>query len=146
MYVRVLACVSQADGTQVEEDPNDMTPGALGWKNKTLKAVVEHMSSIHSEVRVICDQYFDRFRRRVYVTPKSFLTYIASFIKLYKVKHMEVIQLAGRIVEGLKKMLKAQVDHLRKYSYDRACNIFIVPRASHSISLCVRLAYLLLPF
>lgn len=98
----------QADDAQVEEDPNDMTPGALGWKNKTLKAVVEHMSSVHSEVRVICDQYFDRFRRRVYVTPKSFLTYIASFIKLYKIKHMEVIQLAGRIVEGLKKMLKAQ--------------------------------------
>lgn len=99
----------EADDTKVEEDPNDVTPGGLGWKKKTLVSVVEHMSSVHSSVRVICDQYFERYRRRVYVTPKSFLTYITSFKVLYKAKHKEVIQLAGRIVEGLKKMLKAQV-------------------------------------
>lgn len=50
--------------------------------DKSVKAELErHMGKCHDMVTEVCEIYFQRMRRHVYVTPKSYL----SFIDLYKV-------------------------------------------------------------
>ena len=45
-------------------------------KSNTIKrSVVELMADIHDDVSRICENYYEKFRRRTYVTPKSFLSY-----------------------------------------------------------------------
>ena len=39
------------------------------------------MGSVHNSMTTACQEYFERFRRHVYVTPKSYL----SFLNGYKV-------------------------------------------------------------
>jgi dynein heavy chain len=36
--------------------------------------VIELMANIHDDVNRICENYYEKFRRRTYVTPKSFLS------------------------------------------------------------------------
>jgi dynein heavy chain len=44
-------------------------------KSSTIKKnVVELMADIHNDVSRICENYYEKFRRRTYVTPKSFLS------------------------------------------------------------------------
>jgi len=44
-------------------------------KSNTIKNhVIELMADIHDDVSRIGENYYDKFRRRTYVTPKSFLS------------------------------------------------------------------------
>jgi len=44
-------------------------------KSNTIKKnVIELMADIHDDVSRICENYYDKFRRRTYTTPKSFLS------------------------------------------------------------------------
>jgi dynein heavy chain len=45
-----------------------------------------------------CTEYFDRFRRQTYVTPKSYL----SFIDGYKIIYSEKISYVGMLAERMK--------------------------------------------
>lgn len=45
-------------------------------QSSTIKRnVIELMADIHDDVSRICENYYEKFRRRTYVTPKSFLSY-----------------------------------------------------------------------
>lgn len=39
-----------------------------------------------------CEEYYQKMRRQVYVTPKSFLSYLASYKSLYIAKYDELDQ------------------------------------------------------
>ena len=45
--------------------------------------LVQHIAAVHNGVSTMTVKYFEQFRRNVYVTPKTYL----SFIDLYKVKY-----------------------------------------------------------
>lgn len=57
-----------------------------------------------------------RFRRRTYVTPKTFISFLGAYQILYKKKLDEIGVLAMRMKSGLTKLVEAQasVDELRK--------------------------------
>ncbi|CAG9816206.1 unnamed protein product [Phaedon cochleariae] len=74
------------------------------------------MADIHDGVSDFCNQYYNKFRRRTYVTPKTFIAFLAAYKVLYKKKLDEIGVLAQRMKTGLKKLVEAQVsvDELRK--------------------------------
>lgn len=57
-----------------------------------------------------------RFRRRTYVTPKTFISFLGAYKALYKQKVDEIEVLATRMRTGLTKLVEAQssVDILRQ--------------------------------
>lgn len=60
--------------------------------------------------------FLNRFRREVYVTPKSFLTFLSGYKVLYKQRLDNINILSYRMSSGLSKLIDAagQVDELRK--------------------------------
>ena len=53
----------------------------------------KHMGNVHSMVTTMCDKYFQKRRRQVYVTPKSYLSFIEAYKneyeKLFTIKNEE---------------------------------------------------------
>ncbi|MEW5318622.1 MAG: hypothetical protein WDW38_009830 [Sanguina aurantia] len=72
-----------------------------------LKLVMGH---IHVYVTAACHEYFEKFRRHVYVTPKSYLSFIQGYKELYSKKWGSTKELAVSIEAGLQKMLEAKAD------------------------------------
>jgi dynein heavy chain len=77
---------------------------------KTKRALMSHMANVHSLVQVTTVEYFDKYRRNVYVTPKSYLSFLKSYQELYTQKHSGIKVLADKINNGLTKLLEAQDD------------------------------------
>ncbi|XP_022239106.1 dynein heavy chain 8, axonemal-like [Limulus polyphemus] len=69
--------------------------------------VVEAMGELHDGVVHICGEYFGRFRRQTYVTPKSYLSFINGYKTIYREKRQLINELAERINTGLEKLLEA---------------------------------------
>jgi len=72
--------------------------------------LVPHMGQVHQFVTAACGEYFEKYRRRVYVTPKSYLSFIAGYKQLYTKKLGEVTALSDKIMNGLSKLLQAKTD------------------------------------
>ena len=51
---------------------------------------MKHMGNVHFLVTNICDVYFQKMRRQVYFTPKSYLSYLQAYKKLYILKYKEL--------------------------------------------------------
>ena len=68
------------------------------------------MGGVHAGVTKACTQYFERFRKYVYVTPKSYLSFVAMYKALYTDKWEHVKSLASAINAGLEKMSQAKSD------------------------------------
>ncbi|KAK9891390.1 hypothetical protein WA026_014631 [Henosepilachna vigintioctopunctata] len=78
--------------------------------------LIQIMGEIQDGVANTCVQYFDRFRRRTFVTPKTFISFLDFYKTLYKKKLDGIEVLAHRMKTGLSKLVEAQasVDELRK--------------------------------
>ena len=72
--------------------------------------LVQHMGSVHTYVTAACDEYLQAHRRHVYVTPKSYLSFIGGYKSLYGKKLNDVQELASSINSGLEKMVQATED------------------------------------
>ncbi|XP_044223058.1 dynein axonemal heavy chain 8-like [Thunnus albacares] len=70
-------------------------------------AVVTTMGTYHDKVSNTCESYFERFRRRTHVTPKSYLSFINGYKTLYAEKHNYINTLAERMNVGLDKLMEA---------------------------------------
>ncbi|CBY15208.1 unnamed protein product, partial [Oikopleura dioica] len=70
--------------------------------------LVDVMGQIQDMVSEICDQYFDRFRRRCHVTPKSFLSFLAGYKVLYATKLAHLSNQRERMTTGLLKLAEAE--------------------------------------
>ena len=77
---------------------------------KVEKQLVRHIATVHNLVTEACDEYFQKFRRHVYVTPKSYLSYIKSYKEVYKQKLGEIATQQRNVETGLKKLKEAEVD------------------------------------
>jgi dynein heavy chain len=69
--------------------------------------IVYHMAFVHDVVTDACDQYFNQFRRRTHVTPKSYLSFLGSYKVYYELKRKEVGGLSDRMNMGLSKLIEA---------------------------------------
>ena len=72
--------------------------------------VIKHMAYVHSRMATCCEDYFERYRRNVYVTPKSYLGFIEEYQKVYVKKLEQISVLADSINVGLDKLLEAGAD------------------------------------
>ncbi|VDO04030.1 unnamed protein product [Rodentolepis nana] len=70
-------------------------------------ALVNIMGTFHDRVSIACQDYFQKMRRQTYVTPKSYLSFLASYKATYSSKRREIEALAGRMVSGLEKLSEA---------------------------------------
>ncbi|CAN0142261.1 unnamed protein product, partial [Pylaiella littoralis] len=74
------------------------------------KELVTHMGMVHRMVVESCSDYFVQMRRRVYQTPRSFLSFLGSYKDLYLTKKEEVDVKSKRVVVGLDKLKKGASD------------------------------------
>uniref|UniRef100_A0A667YRJ5 Dynein, axonemal, heavy chain 5 like n=1 Tax=Myripristis murdjan TaxID=586833 RepID=A0A667YRJ5_9TELE len=70
-------------------------------------AVVNGMATYHDKVSESCESYFERFRRRTHVTPKSYLSFINGYKTMYSEKYEHINTLAERMNIGLSKLMEA---------------------------------------
>uniref|UniRef100_A0A383W453 AAA+ ATPase domain-containing protein n=1 Tax=Tetradesmus obliquus TaxID=3088 RepID=A0A383W453_TETOB len=86
----------------------DEFPMACGEDVKSkLKLMMGH---VHVYVTAACKEYFEKFRRHVYVTPRSYLSFIQGYKELYSKKWGYTQELAVSIQAGLQKMVEAKED------------------------------------
>ena len=78
--------------------------------------VIEVMGDMQDNVNDACTEYYNRFRRQCYVTPRSFLSFIEAYKTVYQQNVEDINVLAFRMSNGLNKLIDAaaQVDDLRK--------------------------------
>ncbi|NWV69074.1 DYH8 protein, partial [Malurus elegans] len=69
--------------------------------------IVETMGLFHDIVSETCENYFQRYRRRTYVTPKSYLSFISGYKEVYSEKLVSINEQAERMQTGLSKLLEA---------------------------------------
>ncbi|KAM4740016.1 dynein axonemal heavy chain 8-like [Anableps anableps] len=70
-------------------------------------SVMSTMGTYHDIVSHACESYFESFRRRTHVTPKSYLSFINGYKTLYCEKHNFINTLAERMNVGLEKLKEA---------------------------------------
>jgi dynein heavy chain len=68
------------------------------------------MGSYQAMTNEVCALYFQRMRKHVYVTPKTFLCLIEFYKKLYRVKYDEVNVQDQSVKSGLEKLAEAAAD------------------------------------
>lgn len=66
------------------------------------------MGHVHVYVTAACKEYFDKFRRHVYVTPRSYLSFIQGYKELYSRKWAYTEELAQSIQVSSKQALSQQ--------------------------------------
>ena len=78
--------------------------------------LVDVMAVVQDVVSNFCVSYFDRFRRLTYVTPKTYLSFLANYKALYKDKYDNIQILDKRMKTGLSKLIEAaaSVDVLKQ--------------------------------
>ena len=72
--------------------------------------LIRHMAAVHAGMTGACEDFFSRYRRNTYVTPKSFLGFIEEYKGVYvkKLDHVQI--LADSINTGLDKLREAAKD------------------------------------
>ncbi|NXH30788.1 DYH8 protein, partial [Myiagra hebetior] len=81
--------------------------------------VVQTMGLFHDIVSESCENYFQRYRRRAYVTPKSYLSFINGYKEVYAEKLDSINEQAERMQTGLAKLMEAS-ESVAKLSKDLA--------------------------
>ena len=82
----------------------------LDATDKVKKEIVQHCAFVHQRVTLACDEYFEKYRRQVYVTPKSYLTFIDEYQGVYQKKYAIYNELKSNLKVGLDKLLEAGED------------------------------------
>jgi len=77
---------------------------------EAMRALVCHLGAVHLSVQKTTTAYFGKYRRNVYVTPKSFISFINSYKIVYKGKYEGVNDDASKIGNGLLKLAEAEED------------------------------------
>ncbi|ETO28516.1 dynein, axonemal, heavy polypeptide 5, partial [Reticulomyxa filosa] len=74
------------------------------------KSLVVYIARAHDIIVNCCNEYFQQYRRRVYVTPKSYLSFINTYKQVYSNKRKEIDIKARNVKLGLNKIAKASQD------------------------------------
>jgi dynein heavy chain, axonemal len=78
-------------------------------------AINEHVVHVHESLRHYTEEFFTILRRRNYITPKHYLDYVTTYIRLLDEKSSFITQQIARFNDGIKKIddASAQIDLLR---------------------------------
>ncbi len=68
------------------------------------------MAKVHLKINETCGEYLTKMRRSVFVTPKSYLSFIKAYKKLYKDKFEELEHAEKNFKTGLEKIKEAKED------------------------------------
>ena len=63
-----------------------------------------HMGKVHKMVDNVCKLYYAQMRRNVYVTPKSYLSFISAYSELYTKKYKGIDVEESNVILGLDKL------------------------------------------
>lgn len=79
------------------------------------EALIVHMGKVHQMVTEVCSVYFQQMRRHVYVTPKSYLSFISMYQDVYVKKFELIDKEETNINNGLDKLAEATrgIDELK---------------------------------
>merc|ERR1711871_1831863 len=87
----------------IQDFPIECTP-------EVKEGLMTHMGMVHSMVTDVCEEYFVKMRRRVFQTPKSYLSFIQNFTQLYESK-LGILKIKeSRINLGLSKLIQGAQD------------------------------------
>lgn len=80
------------------------------------EAVVEHVVRVHKSLQHYSAQFLMKLRRHNYVTPKHYLDYVATYLRLLDEKNAFIAAQCNRLAEGIAKIDEAaeQIDALRE--------------------------------
>jgi dynein heavy chain len=81
------------------------------------KELSQWMADIHLGINETCNLYLTKMRRYVFVTPKSFLSFLKAYKKLYKEKYSELDEAEKNFKVGLQKIADAKdkIETLEKH-------------------------------
>jgi dynein heavy chain len=79
-------------------------------EDDTKQGLMTHMGMVHTMVTQVCDEYFTSMRRKVFQTPKSYLSFIKNFTTLYSTKLTALKDQEERVNLGLEKLMKGAED------------------------------------
>lgn len=82
----------------------------MACDSETKSKLIHHMANVHLSMNELADLYFERYRRHVYTTPKSYLSFIELYIDVYATKLVEYRALADQVNNGLDKLNTAADD------------------------------------
>jgi dynein heavy chain, axonemal len=74
------------------------------------RQLVVHMGAVHRLAVDSCEEYFQKMRRYVYQTPRSFLSFLRDYQVMYDAKVVEIDRKASSVVIGLDKLRKGAED------------------------------------
>lgn len=80
---------------------------AIVCTDNVKQQLIEMMSFVHNYVGELCVTFYERLRRQTYVTPKTLLSFLESFKKLYKIKYDDIQVQADRMQKGIFKLVEA---------------------------------------
>uniref|UniRef100_A0A1A9ZFQ2 AAA+ ATPase domain-containing protein n=1 Tax=Glossina pallidipes TaxID=7398 RepID=A0A1A9ZFQ2_GLOPL len=89
--------------------------------------IVEHVVHVHSTMHPYSVSYMQKLRRNNYVTPKHYLDYINTYLKLLDEKNTFITMQRDRLKEGLHKIDEAskQIDELRIIVTEQKHNVAV---------------------
>uniref|UniRef100_A0A5K3EIA0 AAA domain-containing protein n=1 Tax=Mesocestoides corti TaxID=53468 RepID=A0A5K3EIA0_MESCO len=70
--------------------------------------VINLVATVHDDVAIRCEQYFKRYRRTTHVTPKSYISFLSGYSKVYSQQFASIQALISRLSSGLQKLDEAQ--------------------------------------
>lgn len=82
----------------------------LDCSDNVKSSLITHMGRVHKMVSDVCDEYFNSMRRKVYQTPKSYLSFIAAYKSMYSEKLSALKEKEGRVRLGLEKLEQGAKD------------------------------------
>ncbi|KAI5704390.1 hypothetical protein M8J75_004799 [Diaphorina citri] len=102
---------------------------------QTIAALMDMMGDTHTVVSNTLAEYFEKFRRQSFVTPKSFLIFLESYKALYAVRRKKIDKDASQREIGLQKLEEAavSVEELRKELVIKEKNIAVATAAADVI-------------
>nr|XP_018669928.1 dynein heavy chain 5, axonemal-like isoform X1 [Ciona intestinalis]XP_026692815.1 dynein heavy chain 5, axonemal-like isoform X1 [Ciona intestinalis] len=93
------------------------------------------MGAFQDLVAEACTDYFERFRRQTYVTPKSYLSFLNSYKSIYKEKLDLIGNLAHRMNTGLNKLIEAtqSVNELSKELVEKEKELVVASKKADDV-------------
>jgi dynein heavy chain len=82
----------------------------LEAKEEVKAQLPKWMAQVHLKINGICDEYYSKMRRQVFVTPKSYLSFIKAYQSLYTKKFEELDLSESNFKIGLQKIKEAKAD------------------------------------
>jgi dynein heavy chain len=83
-----------------------ITPFQIETTDEIKAQLIDHMGFVHRCADSTCEDYFEKVRRSMYQTPKSYLSFIHSYKKMYTDRLQIIKEQRQNITLGLSKLVE----------------------------------------